>query len=502
MKPLDRESLRREIQRLYAEGRLPECQDLVADGLERFPADAELLNDAGVVVHSQGRLHEALGLFRAALALRPGDAEASENYLQALLGAGLWHAASRFVKEGGRGSVRLPPAPDVRRVSVCVTIPGARRTASGEDLERCLASVRAQSYPITDVVAILPPQEPGALATARAQGARCLASIGLGTPLARRASLLGARSDLVAWVDADVALDPLWLETVLLDLEPKTCAGAAGRVLEVHSNTLADRWRAVHSGADPGIAAAVPALHGGAVVYRTDVLASAAAADPTGLALLDRALAARLRRAGLALRIAPYAVAWRHRQDTIESVLDDACAEETARIEAEGAFSTLEDLAGRSALYLGRAFDRLHGDVTAGRFDLGYVDLLFFFWSVLRDVEHLASTGRVEREEAVTAGAAFLGGAFAALEGIPGIPAALLESCARTVMGGTGDFGRSIAGHVALAGRGRASWDGGVLSPIVRSLASVAEAAAPVLARVSDAVASHEGPPRAGVPVA
>ncbi|MBI1853921.1 MAG: glycosyltransferase family 2 protein [Planctomycetes bacterium] len=502
----DRDAFREEIQRLFAAGDLARCRARLAAGLEKWPGDPELLNDSGVVAYAEGKLHEAIGLFRAALALKPGDLEASENHLRSLLGAGLNHAAWRFLRESGRTSDSLTQAPEAVRIAVAVTVPGAGRAASPGDLDRCVSSIREQTYPVSEILIALDAASAASSAALRMSGTRRIDLERRGAPTARRATLLATRADAIVWVDADVALDPLWIEIALRELYSGECAGSTGRLLEVHDQGLADQWRAVHEGADPGLVASdpQPMLHGGAVMYRTDALAGAMSSDTAGASLLDRALGASLRRRGLVLRACSDAVAWRHRRDTLESVLDDWCAEETARLEAEGVFSStapLEALTLLRAHYATLAFDRLHADVSAGRPALAYPDFLLFFWSILRDVEHLGLTGRVPMATCVSAASTFLSQSWKALDPIPGVPSALLDAAARRVLSGLGEFGRSIA--ATLSGpetTGSSSSGNPSLAPLAETLVSVVEAFGPALGTVWNAVAVTEGRPPALVP--
>jgi glycosyl transferase family 2 len=494
----ERDAFRKEIQDLFAAGDLGRCRARLAAGLQKWPSDPEILNDSGVVAFSEGKLYDAIGLFRAALALRPGDSEASENLLRAFLGEGLNHAAWQFLRETGRTCESLPHAPEAARVAVAVTVPGTGRSVAADDLDRCLAAVRAQSHPVSDVIVVLPA---GMLADApalAAPGVRRLDVDRVGAPSARRASILATRAEAIVWVDGDVALDPLWIEIALRELYSGECAGAAGRLLEVHERTLGDQWRAVHESADPGLVAKEPqsALHGGAVIYRTDALAEACASDSTGVGLLDREIGASFRRRGLLLRACSDAIAWRHRRDTLESVLDDWCAEESARLEAEGAFSSTPPLSSLVTLrghYATLAFDRLHADVTAGRPHLGYVDFLLYQWAILRDLQHLARAGRVSPAASAAAGARFLSDAWRALDRVPAIPSALLDAAGRRVLSGLGEFGRAVASDVSrLEAAAAPPAEPSPLAGLSDTLVSVSEAFGPVLAQVWNAVAAVE----------
>ncbi len=119
----------------------------------------------------------------------------------------------------------LPPLPDpAPRVSVVVCAYQAERT-----LAECLDSLRRLRYPSFEVVVVDDGSTDGTRAIAsRYDGFRVIAQENRGLSAARNAGILAATGEIVAFTDADCAVDPDWLTFLVRRLLSEDFAGVGG----------------------------------------------------------------------------------------------------------------------------------------------------------------------------------------------------------------------------------------------------------------------------------
>jgi hypothetical protein len=147
-----------------------------------------------------------------------------------------------------------PLRPGTRSVSV--VIPTFRRP---DDVERCVASVLATGYPALEVLVV--DNCPDDAATAqRLQTAfaghprvRLLSEPVPGASRARNRGARAATGDLVAFLDDDVVVDPLWLSALVGALEERPDADCVtGLVLPLSLDTPVQWWFEAYGGFDRG----------------------------------------------------------------------------------------------------------------------------------------------------------------------------------------------------------------------------------------------------------
>lgn len=152
-----------------------------------------------------------------------------------------------------------------------------------------------------------------------------------GLAAGRNTAFANARHELVAAVDADVIVEPQWLETLAEAFSDDAVAGSSGRLLEDYRDTPADSWRAAHLAQDLGeqrIEMAWPTpkrLGGFGSIFRKEAVARMGGYDlryRTNYEDVD--LCTRLLRAGHKLVFDPRAVAHHMRRDTGSSIVRTA----------------------------------------------------------------------------------------------------------------------------------------------------------------------------------
>ncbi len=114
-------------------------------------------------------------------------------------------------------------------------------------LDETLPAVRAQTYPIAEILAIDDGSRDGTAAAARRHGLRVVPHEGnRGLGAARNTGVNESRTAWIASLDADVRPCPDWLERLAAAVEGGRFAGACGQLREVRLRSLADRWRDTH----------------------------------------------------------------------------------------------------------------------------------------------------------------------------------------------------------------------------------------------------------------
>ena len=149
-----------------------------------------------------------------------------------------------------------------------------------------------------------------------------------GLSAGRNTAFANARYELVAAIDADVTPEKDWLERLAENFDDPGVAGAGGRLIEKHRETLPDGWRAMHFSQDMGeerieISGGSPRRLGGfGTIYRKDAVERVGGYDEryrTNFEDVD--LCVRLLRGGYKLVFDPRAIAHHMRRDTISSIL-------------------------------------------------------------------------------------------------------------------------------------------------------------------------------------
>ncbi|MBK8913054.1 MAG: glycosyltransferase family 2 protein [Phycisphaerales bacterium] len=193
---------------------------------------------------------------------------------------------------------------------------------SARTLAAAIAGVRAQTLQPADFYLVVDQRSTDrSVGIARRSGARIVTQHDGRLGLARNLAIRACRTRWLASCDADVTLDPRWLET--LAGRVALHVAAVGGATHERPITPADRWRAVN----------MPHNWGCAAFDNPFMLVSEMLADTHALRAVggyradlqyweDSDCCQRLRQAGLTLRYEPAAIAWHDRADSVESVLE------------------------------------------------------------------------------------------------------------------------------------------------------------------------------------
>jgi anaerobic magnesium-protoporphyrin IX monomethyl ester cyclase len=251
-------------------------------------------------------------------------------------------------------------------------------------LARCLESVKAQTYPIDEVIVIDDGSKDRTAAIAHSFGVRVISqgrNLGLGVTRNRAAK--EARNECVA--------EPDWLERLMKHFEDKAVVGACGKLVEKNQATLADAWRAVHMPQHWGEERITNPyfLFGADNVYRKSALLEIGLFDErhrTNFEDVDMGI--RLSRAGKKSIYDPSAIALHLKTDTpMSAIRAYYCWYSPNYPEPR----TLRNLAHRWWIYCGDFCNMLRKDLQARRYDFSSMDLLLWLYRTGFDTKRLIS---------------------------------------------------------------------------------------------------------------
>jgi GT2 family glycosyltransferase len=198
-------------------------------------------------------------------------------------------------------------------------------------LERLLATLRAQTLPVAEIIVVDNASGDDAAERARRSGC-CVIAIGENKGFAHAVNRgwRAANTPWVAILNSDVELDPRWLESLLS--HAGDASFATGLILDANTRTVIDgtydlvtraacAWRAGNGEPRPGIAAATEPIAiapGTACLFRTEVLRRLGGFDERyGSYLEDVDLGLRCLREGFGGVYVPCAIAWHHGSATL-----------------------------------------------------------------------------------------------------------------------------------------------------------------------------------------
>jgi len=194
-------------------------------------------------------------------------------------------------------------------------------------LSRCLTSLLAQSYPLSEVFVIDDASSDGLQLWGQEQHQFPIKYIRVnehkGLAAARNQALRLSSCDFIAAVDADCTLNKDWLEMLLRYMEDQSLAGAGGQLIETGSHRIPDQWRKHYLYQTRGVTKQhMDFLPGCNTLFRKKALVSVGGYDERYyFQHEDTELGGRLKAAGWKMLYVPDAIAFHHRNDSVSSVL-------------------------------------------------------------------------------------------------------------------------------------------------------------------------------------
>lgn len=300
-----------------------------------------------------------------------------------------------------------------------------------EYLVGCIESILRQSYPVEEILVI----DDGSTDNSAAIAARYPVRIirherNLGLAAARNSAIRNARGDFLAAVDTDAVPEDTWLERIMANFSGASVGGVCGKLLEVHTGTVADRWRQVHMqqhwGEDSKKITKPDFLFGAGSVFRTSALRDVGGYDErlrtNGE---DTHISYKLDEAGWTLRYEPLARVRHLRRDDLCSVLNTHWRYLKPFFEMGGAYAGFNTVQQKIESDICRCLEWLHEDLTTKNFHIAYPSFLAPFWFTFANLCHMFRLALFPRDEIVQTLAAVVGFLEPFLRKAPGCPEVL-----------------------------------------------------------------------------
>ncbi len=253
-------------------------------------------------------------------------------------------------------------------------------------LAACLESINAQTLRPTEIIVVLDRRSADRTeAIARSFDVGIVNQHEGKLGYARNLAVRAARTRWLACCDADVTLQPDWLEVLASSRDAVVAVG--GRT-EEKIYTPADRWRAINMPHNWGQAPLLnPFMLVSEVLFDRRALLAVGGYREDLQAFEDSDLCQRLHDAGYDLYYQPRAEAWHHRGDSILDVLD--LRWKYAEFRQRPLLDRFAGLIEKTRVNREYALNTLAKTVALDRDDLSYVSVLLFFHHLLLDLRSL-----------------------------------------------------------------------------------------------------------------
>ena len=254
-------------------------------------------------------------------------------------------------------------------------------------LNDVLPAALGQSYPLAEIFVVDDGSTDASAAIARGLGITVVQHPkNLGLAAARNTAIAHAKTPFLACLDADAAPDRYWLERLMPSFDDAKVAGAGGRLVEQHTLSIADRWRArmmaQHYGDKPLSQQAIFGCNG---VFRLQVLRSLGGYNQSYTrSYEDIDLSKRLLLAGHDTRYHPDALCRHQRRDTPVSVTDTCFQWRLPHLLSLGFTSSSSAFGGTLGTNLRHDLREIEELASTGDLELSYPSLLMLLRSPLR----------------------------------------------------------------------------------------------------------------------
>lgn len=283
---------------------------------------------------------------------------------------------------------------------ISVTIPCYR---SGWSMDRCIRAIREQTVPVHEIIVIDDhgecPKDDGIVIAQAHQCKVFTNSKNAGLAACMNIALHKCEGDYLAKVDSDIELAPNWVEECLreFDVPDSGIAGVGGRVLELHQQSVADRWRTTFMRQHYGQKRMnPPGLFGADQFFSVEAVKKVGGWDAkykTNFEDMD--LSNRLTAAKYKLVYTPTALALHLRQDTLRSVLKNFWMWYHPLPHAQGMYGSIDRAKTLISRNLALAQERFIACYAEGGYEMSYPSFMLFPILCMWDLEKV----RLESED-------------------------------------------------------------------------------------------------------
>ena len=354
---------------LLRENRLEDAYDVMEAGLRQGRGDVSTINLLIRFLASVGAPEMVTDLIGVSLELSP------DQYDLVALRDDLRAGRSR------RYPLYLEPLP--RRFSVAFYLPVYNVERF---IRRALEGIFAMNYPLEAVYVVDDGTPDDSIRVAEAFPVTVLRhDHNRGLAAARNTAFQHADADCLGAIDTDAYPDPGYAKYATMELENAApeVAGVGGRLQELHTDTPADLWRALHLSQDPGPVRIHPPrfLYGSNTLYdRKRVIAVGGYNERYRTNSEDGDIARKLLGAGYTFTVTPHAKAFHMRRDSVDSALRTLWGWAQAHREELGILNSLDAALEEMPTILNQAVSLINDDMgDTARHPAAYLDFLYLF---------------------------------------------------------------------------------------------------------------------------
>jgi len=259
-----------------------------------------------------------------------------------------------------------------------------------------------QTYPLHRILVIDDGSRDHSIAIAREYPVQIIEhSENKGLAAARNTAFQHSTADFVGAIDTDASPDPNYSRNVMMEFENAgpNVAGVGGKLIETNTATPADKWRALRMAQHHGDCRVHPPsiLYGSNNILRRSAVLAVGGYDETFRTNSeDVHLCWSLRDAGFSYVYTPRAVAYHARKDTLASVLATAWNwHYWAKVEND-VYDSHKGMVDMMYNALNKCVKEMNRFMEAVELDALYVEFLFVFYDIFRDLLHVREKGLYE----------------------------------------------------------------------------------------------------------
>ena len=274
-------------------------------------------------------------------------------------------------------------------------------------IEMCIQNVLKQTYPICELLIIddASPDNSMSIVHKYQENYPNLIKIithptNKGLAAVRNTALAHARGEFLATVDTDAIPEETFLEKIMMEFHRHSdkLAGICGKLLELNSITVTDRWREVHMKQHWGDKICEPAfLYGSTSVFRKEALKKVGgfreALRNNGE---DMDISAKLKQHNYQLLYLPQAKAYHLRKDSLKSVVNTFY--NWVMPSYVDGLDNFTQLLQKTVNCLNLLLTRLQEDIKFKRYHLFYPTFLSILAWPLKDIKHSALDEEVKTQ--------------------------------------------------------------------------------------------------------
>ncbi len=391
------------VEKFFKFGDFKKGLSYVETFLRKEPDNPELLNDYGVFFSFSYDFYSGRKYLHRAVELKNDYREAIENLFELYLKENLPFSAIKVLKNTdissyvdlGEKLQKLKKENIPEKVTFYIPVYNVEKYIAA-----CIENVLLQTYPVNEILIIDDASPDDSIKIAEKYREKYPELIKIikhdknkGLAAVRNTAIENAKCDFIATVDTDAMPDDIFLETIMMEFKKdknKKFAGIGGKLIELNSVNVTDRWREIHMAQHYGdTSKEVPFLFGSTSVYRKEALEDVGGFDEfyrTNFEDCD--IAEKLKQKSYKLFYTPKAVAYHLRKDNLIGIVNTYYNWVTTPYKKN--FDNFRVLSEKSINSFNILFKFIEADIKFKRFQLLYPTFLSSVVWQLKDLKESA----------------------------------------------------------------------------------------------------------------